>query len=1169
MKESEKNDLQKEIDQLKALNKKLEQKEQLATRLLDNINDLVFQYEFIPHRRFAYVSASATAITGYTPEEHYNDPDLGFKIVHPDDKYLLESSTYSPIQPTESMIIRWVKKDGTCIWTEQNITYHWDEAGNLCSLTGIARDITMHKQIEDQLSESQYNYSQVLNSMQETLSVLKGDGTILFCNRNAAFKIACADDPKDVIGRKLGDIIPPEQNEVILDNVNQVISNGKVLRQEAKITTKKGNVVLLNTLQPILYGSDRIPCALSISMDITDWKSAEHLIEVSEQKYKQVFEGAGEAIIVLDKMARVVDVNSSFVDITGISKEEVVGKTGFVLAKKFADKKNIPQLLSIVRNIVSGKPSATYSMEYKGKSLEINTKIPKSGIYAVGIIRDVTKQKEYEKALRESENLYRSLIETTSEGFWLIDEKRVTRDVNNSLCELMGYSREEIIGKSPLEFFDEENRRILIREMSQIESSQHRNYEIEFLRKDGKRLSALSSATTLYDEKRHIIGAFSMIKDITEIKEKEKALQESELFAKTIANTTPALLYIYDVGMRKNIWANDVHKKFFSEINENPDNFNAETIAELSHPDDFKALLQKMSEMISDFSIERFEHELRIRIIDRWKWMKLFVSVFKRNADGNVSQVIGALFDIDEEKRAEENLRIAKAKAEESEHKVRSMFENTLTGILYCDPNGKILEANPAILKMVGSPSLETSLQLNLFNNETLISIGFADDLKRAFSDKVVVSGEKHYVSRFGKSIYVKYSLVPLIVNNTAIGVWANLHDLTDLWETQNSLKIAKERAEESDRLKSAFLANMSHEIRTPMNGILGFAELLKEPELSGKQQQDYIKIIEKSGRRMLNIINDIIDISKIESGLMEVNLSMSHVNDQLDYVHHFFSPEAAIKGINFTCSKGLRNDDAVILTDKEKLYAILTNLVKNALKYTRHGQIELGYKLLDSETPYLEFYVKDTGIGIPKDRQNAIFERFIQADVLDTRAFEGAGLGLAITKAYLDMLGGSIRVESKEGEGSVFYFTIPYTRDTKTPEESDEKSLKKKVVTKKKLKVLLAEDDEASQMLVSYGIKYIVSELLTVKTGFEAVEACRNNPDIDLILMDIRMPDMNGYDATKQIREFNEEVVIIAQTAYGLAGDRQKAIEAGCNDYLSKPIKLDKLTSLLKVYFG
>lgn len=572
------------------------------------------------------------------------------------------------------------------------------------------------------------------------------------------------------------------------------------------------------------------------------------------------------------------------------------------------------------------------------------------------------------------------------------------------------------------------------------------------------------------------------------------------------------------------------------------------------HPEDFKLLGLKMSKLLSDDTKVRFEHELRIHAQDRWKRMKLFVSVFKRNADGNVSQVIGALFDIDEEKCAEENLRIAKAKAEESEHKVRSMFENTLTGILYCDPDGKILEANPAILKMVGSPSLETSLQLNLFNNETLISIGFVYDLKRAFSEKVVVSGEKHYVSKHGKSIYVKYSLVPLVVNSTAIGVWANLHDLTDLWEAQNSLKIAKERAEESDRLKSAFLANMSHEIRTPMNGILGFAELLKEPELSGKQQQDYIKIIEKSGRRMLNIINDIIDISKIESGLMEVNLSMSHVNDQLDYLHHFFSPEAAAKGIHFTCSKGLMDEDSVILTDKEKLYAILTNLIKNGLKYTRRGQIELGYKLLDTETPHLEFFVKDTGIGIPQDRQSAIFERFIQADVLDTNAFEGAGLGLAITKAYLDLLGGSIRVESKEGEGSMFYFTLPYSRVTKTPDITDDKSLKKNVVTKKSLKVLLAEDDEASQMLISYGIKNIVKELLTVKTGLDAVEVCRNNPDIDLILMDIRMPDMNGYDATKQIREFNKEVVIIAQTAYGLAGDRQKAIEAGCTIISQSP---------------
>lgn len=383
-------------------------------------------------------------------------------------------------------------------------------------------------------------------------------------------------------------------------------------------------------------------------------------------------------------------------------------------------------------------------------------------------------------------------------------------------------------------------------------------------------------------------------------------------------------------------------------------------------------------------------------------------------------------------------------------------------------------------------------------------------------------------------------------------------------------LVIAKEHAEQSDRLKSAFLANMSHEIRTPMNGILGFASLLKEVDFIGKEQQEYIKIIEKSGVRMLNIINDIVDISKIESGLMEVNLKESNINEQIDYIHTFFKPELERKGIQFTSKKTLHDKDAVIITDREKLYAILTNLVKNAIKYTDDGSIEFGYNLItEHQRLELDFFIKDTGTGIPKDRQVAIFERFIQADITDKMARQGAGLGLSISKAFVELLGGKIWVNSTEGEGSDFHFTIPYNSKIQT-----ENIVKTKVADEvekslmKRLKVLIVEDDETSEMLISNMLKKISSKILRAQTGVEAVEKCKNNPDIDLILMDIKMPDMNGYEATRQIRVFNKKVIIIAQTAFGLSGDKEKAIGVGCTDYIVKPIDKDLLLEKIHNYF-
>jgi signal transduction histidine kinase len=390
-------------------------------------------------------------------------------------------------------------------------------------------------------------------------------------------------------------------------------------------------------------------------------------------------------------------------------------------------------------------------------------------------------------------------------------------------------------------------------------------------------------------------------------------------------------------------------------------------------------------------------------------------------------------------------------------------------------------------------------------------------------------------------------------------------------------LVIAKMNAEESNRLKSAFLANMSHEIRTPMNGILGFAELLKDSKLKHNHQQEYIKIIEESGKRLLNIINDIIDVSKIEVGLMKTDIKESNINKQIEYIYTFFKPEVEAKGMQLFFKNALPEKEAYIKTDREKLFAILSNLVKNAIKYSNEGSIEFGYVLktgsqstIQSQNKELEFFVKDTGIGIPKKRQEAIFERFIQGDVEDIHAKQGAGLGLTISKSHVEMLGGKIWLESEEGKGSTFYFTIPYNKIL------DEKKVAEKVVIdkeianhQKKMKILIAEDDLISKLFINKAIQPFSKEIINVSNGVDAVAACHDNKDIDLVLMDIKMPIMEGYEASREIRQFNKDVIIIAQTAYGLSGDKDKSLNAGFTDYITKPINKSELESLMKKYFN
>ena len=518
----------------------------------------------------------------------------------------------------------------------------------------------------------------------------------------------------------------------------------------------------------------------------------------------------------------------------------------------------------------------------------------------------------------------------------------------------------------------------------------------------------------------------------------------------------------------------------------------------------------------------------------------------------------------------------AKEEAEENETFLTNIFENIPSMVFVKDANDfRYIRFNKAGEKLLGyrSEELIGKNDYDFFPKEEA-DFFMSKDREVFKTNEPIIIEEESVNTTFGiKKLYTKKIGLKDKKGNHKYLLGIS-EDITKKIEIQRELKKAKEQAEESDRLKSAFLANMSHEIRTPMNGILGFSDLLKKPNLSGDQQQKYIGIIEKSGKRMLNIINDIIHISKIEAGLMNVDIKESNINEQIEFIYTFFKPEVETKGMQLFFKNTLLAKEATIKTDREKLFAILTNLVKNAIKYSEKGTIEFGYVLKNisestNHNAELEFFVKDTGIGIPKNRQEAIFERFIQADIRDVMAKQGAGLGLSITKAYVEILDGKIWVESEEGIGSTFYFTLPYNPGfMKKVKAKDVEFIDRSENRIKNLKILIVEDDDASEMLISISVSEFSNEIIIATTGREAIETCRNNSDIDLILMDIRIPEMDGYEATRQIRKFNKDVIIIAQTAYGLTGDKEKSLDAGCNDYITKPIKTDELESLIQKYF-
>ncbi len=517
----------------------------------------------------------------------------------------------------------------------------------------------------------------------------------------------------------------------------------------------------------------------------------------------------------------------------------------------------------------------------------------------------------------------------------------------------------------------------------------------------------------------------------------------------------------------------------------------------------------------------------------------------------NEPNIISSIDDMTERIQAKNLLK-------ESEYKSISIMENSADAIFITNQQAEYIYTNKQVTALLGYTSEE-------MKRKTIVDITPPDKHEEIFKIfiKILKEGkgftEIELLKKDGNYISTDLNAV-VLPDGTVFG---SCRDITERKQVESELIIAKEKAEESDRLKSAFLTNVSHEIRTPMNGILGFTELLKEPNLSIDDQQDFIRTIQISGARMLNTINSIVDMSKIDSGLTNVDIKETNLSKTIEFTYKFFKPEAEIKGLQLLFKNGLPAKETIIKTDNEKVYGILTNLVRNAIKFTYEGSIEFGY---EKKGEYLEFYVQDTGIGIPQGQRQMIFDRFRQASDSYNRGYEGSGLGLSIAKSYVKMLGGKIWVESEEGSGSTFYFTIPYNK------VSEEKAgiIKDRFAQHKEpqlenLKILIVEDDEISNSFLSQTLQKISKEVLHEKAGVEAIEACRNNPDLDLVLMDIRMPGMDGLEATRQIRQFNKDVIIIAQTAYAFAGDREKALEAGCNDYISKPIIKTLMYELIK----
>ncbi|MGE4289128.1 MAG: ATP-binding protein [Salinivirgaceae bacterium] len=641
----------------------------------------------------------------------------------------------------------------------------------------------------------------------------------------------------------------------------------------------------------------------------------------------------------------------------------------------------------------------------------------------------------------------------------------------------------------------------------------------------------------------------------------------------------------------------ETYRVFFDEFYDFP--VTVDHLMSVIHPDDREHFFNTVKKNV-DAKVPEFDWEYRVitpKSVEKYVFSKAFL---KFDKEGNLIRRYGIVQDITEKKQIELELKLHNDRLESmieiaqlNPQNARDLFYkaleetlkltlsdlglifryNHLSGTLKLDSysKSKISEKRIAAFK---KDVVENHLSwiVNLLKN------------KKAITRNSFTFNESILEQLVSQSISLKnLMLVPTEVNADET-VWVCLasqnhsYNETDIKQTtlmmdsmwrmferqnyQEELIKAKEKAEESDKLKSAFLANMSHEIRTPMNGIIGFSELIVQDDISPEKRKSYANIVIESGKQLLTIVDDILDISKIEVGQITLFKHPVVVNDMITELFSFYAPRAHSNNLSIFPYKNLSDEESLIFTDKQRVVQVLNNLISNAFKFTHQGQISFGY---EKKGEMLEFFVKDTGTGIPEHMHQAIFERFRQVeDAVSQNNTKGTGLGLAISQKLVELLGGTIYIESEENKGTTFYFTIPYVK----PSGEDLKNHLPAAETTTDPVIthtfLIAEDEEVNYLFLYELLSKPNVMIVHAKSGIEAVEWCKKELPIDLVFMDIKMPGMDGITATQKIKKMRPNLPVIIQSAYAMDVDKERAIEAGCSAFVTKPIIKEQLLDIV-----
>jgi len=1045
------------------------------------------------------------------------------------------------------------------------------EDGEIIGVVMVFQDVTEKYQMEEIIRKGELRYRYLFE--QSPIGILQFDNGFIITDINKKFASIMGLGRDKILGVNLKDI----KDKRVLHCIEQAILGKESFLEGIYAPTFSKNVVYGSIkTSPIYASSDKTEVigGIAIVEDITDRKLAEKALSDTLQKYSSIFNHTNDGIILLDEKGEVLEWNKGAELITGITRKELQSKHIWDLQYEMLpieDKsKSVKEKIkrNLKRFFKTGEMQGLYTLHnqiiLRKDGLKCNVQqLPfkiktEKGFMFGSILRDITDQVNINEALVESENKFRTLANITASAIFIIQGTKIlyTNQAGRYLIDFKEENTQivdfwEVVHP---DFSEIVKKRGLLRQLGKKIPS---NYEFKVInKKRGDRWIDFTATVFEFNGKPAIIATAH---DITNLKNTEVELRQAkERFDLAVIGTNDGLI---DWDLISNtVYYSDKLKQMLGYLPSDINNSLNEWYDRI-HPDD----QHKIRKDVQLYLASNNKREKEIKSTHRVKhkkgyylWLN-FRGLAVRNEYGQPSRMVGFLTDISD-----------KIKSEQQQKFLSTVTEQVSDSIVVANLDFKITYVNRATEILFGFKSKELIGYPSsvIFNSDTFPELE-QNTVYETLKTGNIWQGEIGCKRKTGEGFICDSKISPMFDENKQVYAYIAIHrDVSEQKQYENKLKESKIKAEESDRLKSAFLANMSHEIRTPMNGMIGFADLLRDPNLSQAKRTEYIEIINRNGGVLLGLIDDIINLSKIESNQFSIREDDCNINELCEEIYAFYSNIKLFnnKNIELIFVKPQEILNPIIVTDPMRLRQILINLIGNAFKFTEKGFIEYGYNITSNKI--VQFYVRDSGIGVPLEMQELIFQRFRQLDESPTRKFGGTGLGLAISKGIVELLGGKIWLESIELEGSVFNFTIPYNKSSLKSMFVSKIQVSKKKYDWTTKTILIVEDHEESYLLIEAILIPTNAKIIYAKNGDQAVKLF-NSENIDLILMDIHMSGLDGYETLKNIRAIDKEIPVIAQTAFAMLEDKERCLQLGFNDYIKKPIDtkiiISKIERLLK----